>query len=282
MSLVLSLLAASAIAPASKPIVFQRHGGKTAPAKTQKLKDDPRDKGDMLVGYGPPCKDKAYADLQKGLKEGQMLERIAERLNVAFAFPHDVGITFAEIGEANAFYSPKDKIIVVGYEMFGDLMRTFAQEGGALEGDTIKILNALTFVIYHEIGHMLVDVLKLPVTGREEDAVDQFSVWMLRLVSEAHGTQDGGYAAVDAAKWFGLNADASGTVKEAAFWDSHSLNQQRFYDILTLVHGGDPKRFEFLIKMKMLPKERAANSTYEWQKIRGAWDAILVPHFRKN
>jgi hypothetical protein len=32
---------------------------------------------------------------------------------------------------------------------------------------------AMMFVFFHEFGHMAIDVLKLPSTGPEEDAVDE-------------------------------------------------------------------------------------------------------------
>ena len=39
------------------------------------------------------------------------------------------------------------------------------------EADAFAINNTW-FVLYHEMGHMLIDQLGIPVLGREEDAVD--------------------------------------------------------------------------------------------------------------
>lgn len=50
---------------------------------------------------------------------------------------------------------------------------------------------------YHEVGHALVDVLELPITGKEEDAVDQLSTYV--LVEDADG---GEVAALDGAVAF--------------------------------------------------------------------------------
>jgi hypothetical protein len=41
---------------------------------------------------------------------------------------------------------------------------------------------AMMFVFFHEFGHMAIDVLKLPSTGPEEDAVDEFSTLILTEV----------------------------------------------------------------------------------------------------
>src|SRR5215213_9965570 len=41
---------------------------------------------------------------------------------------------------------------------------------------------AMMFVFFHEFGHMAIDLLKLPSTGPEEDAVDEFSTLILTEV----------------------------------------------------------------------------------------------------
>jgi len=43
----------------------------------------------------------------------------------------------------------------------------------------IIIDDVLVDTLYHELVHALVDVLKLPITGKEKDAVDNLSTLML-------------------------------------------------------------------------------------------------------
>jgi hypothetical protein len=88
--------------------------------------------------------------------------------------------------------------------------------------DAVRGAVAATF--FHELGHGLVDAWKLPITGREEDAVDQLSALVL-----IHNTNHGEQMALDGAMSFKLNADLDrGQTK--IYWDEHSLDEQRFYD----------------------------------------------------
>ena len=56
-------------------------------------------------------------------------------------------------------------------------------------------------VIYHEMAHMLIDQLRLPVLGREEDAADNMATWFLLNLRNADADQ----ALADAAREAGLN-----------------------------------------------------------------------------
>ena len=64
-------------------------------------------------------------------------------------------------------------------ELFKDDYPVEAERDEAVAG-------AFIFVFFHELGHALIDVYELPITGREEDAVDQLSTWIL-----TDGTDDG-------------------------------------------------------------------------------------------
>ena len=44
-----------------------------------------------------------------------------------------------------------------------------------IDDETLFVVGNTLFTIYHELGHGLVDLLGLPVIGREEDAVDGFA-----------------------------------------------------------------------------------------------------------
>src|SRR4029078_13036153 len=54
-------------------------------------------------------------------------------------------------------------------------------ESGKFDRDEVKaaVLSTTRFVLHHELGHALVDLLNLPVTGKEEDAVDQLATVVL-------------------------------------------------------------------------------------------------------
>jgi Putative metallopeptidase len=102
------------------------------------------------------------------------------------------------------------------------------------EEELIKASDDTTlFVFYHEMGHALVDVLRLPITGKEEDAVDQLSTLIL---AESDDQGEGEDAALNGAIWFFLTGSEN-EITESAFADEHSLGQQRFYNIACWVYG---------------------------------------------
>ncbi|HEX8338289.1 MAG TPA: DUF4344 domain-containing metallopeptidase, partial [Pyrinomonadaceae bacterium] len=124
---------------------------------------------------------------------------------------------------------------------------------------------------FHELGHALVDAYGLPITGREEDAVDQLSVLLL-----ADGTQEGEKMVLDAAVSF--SKQGGGELDELAFADEHSLDRQRYYNIICLLYGQDEEKFASLVRDGTLPAARAERCSEEFARVDKAWDSLLAPY----
>ena len=134
--------------------------------------------------------------------------------------------------------------------------------------------NATAFFFYHELGHALIHVLDLPTTGREEDAVDQLSTYIL-----AHESEDGDVPTLDAALAFlAWSEEAQESEAKPAFWGEHSLNEQRFFNLVCWVYGQDPGRFQNLVQEGHLPEAQADRCPREWEQIDKSWTALLEPH----
>ena len=264
-------LAASAQKPAD-PIMAGRAGTTTVKGKY----------GKFIPDYGPPCKNPDHEKLRQAFKKAKYLETFTNRLNNFVVISRDVPVSIRELGTPNAFWNTEQGTVTLGYELIDDFAGAFSQEGAKGEELIRHILNATNFVMYHEVGHALIAELGLPATGREEDAVDQFATYMLLLTTSGEkknrkDTSSGGYAAIDAAKYFALTSSTTG-ISESAFWDSHSLNQQRFYDILAMVYGYNPTGYAFLVKTGMLPAERAQGADLQWLKIFTTWGRLTNPY----
>ena len=229
------------------------------------------DKGDFRVVHRDAGED---PDAQKErAEEEKSLAETAAELNKAFSLPHDIFLTFDECGEPNAFYDPGKKQVTVCYELVADLeeaLRADHQSGAELED---AVANATTFVFFHELGHALIDAYDLPVTGREEDAVDQLSVLVL-----ADGSDEGDQTVLDAAVSFAGETDAE--LDELAFADEHSLDRQRFYNIVCLLYGQNEKKFASLVRDGVLPEARAERCGDEFARVERAWDALLAPYIK--
>ncbi|MDZ7904565.1 MAG: DUF4344 domain-containing metallopeptidase [Cypionkella sp.] len=126
---------------------------------------------------------------------------------------------------------------------------------------------------YHELGHALIDVLELPVLGREEDAADSLSALLIHQIWE----EDSAAQMIDeTANAFFLNsqeADANG--HETAYWDEHSLDLQRYYNLVCLFYGADPDGRAFIVTDYELPEDRAERCPDEFAQTEAAWSAML-------
>lgn len=222
----------------------------------------------------PPSQPGAQTARYRELAATGLLESIAEDINATLTVPVAVGLGFDACGAVNAFYDPSARRITICLELIEHLAERFASDSRS-EAEMLDALSgAMVFVLFHEIGHALVDVLELPITGREEDAVDQLASYIL-----TDGTDEGEQAALDGARWFYLE-DVATDSAELAFWGEHSLNQQRFYNVLCWVYGQAEAKYADLVTDGVLPPERAARCAGEYAQIDRAWQTLLGPHTR--
>ncbi len=215
------------------------------------------------------------------LSQRQFFESISQNLNKAIALPYDIGLVAVQCDTINAFWSPDNKAIVVCYEMLDILVDAFRRDINDQQELSNAVFGALEFIFYHELGHALIDIFEIPSTGREEDAVDQFSTLFLL------DTDVGISAALSGASFFYTIGEASGgSVQDLAFWDEHSLNQQRFYNIVCLVFGSNPNQYQNLVMQNskgflpgngrgILPKERAVRCPSEYKDISRSWNILI-------
>lgn len=244
---------------------------KAAPAAQQNATLKAPDKGDFRVAYREASSGKNAQMRKEVADEEKALEETAAELNKAFSLPHDIFLSFGECGEPNAFYNPEDKRITVCYELVAHLYETFRDTYKKEEELDDAVGNAIVFIFFHELGHALIDAYDLPITGREEDAVDQLSILVL-----ADGTDDGDKMVLDAAISFAGESDAE--LDELDFADEHSLSRQRFYNIICLLYGSDEKKYSALVKEGILPESRAVRCPAEFAQVDKAWDVLLAPY----
>lgn len=138
------------------------------------------------------------------------------------------------------------------------------------------------FTLLHEMGHLLIHELKLPVLGREEDAADQLGFIGLFLIYDRQKTPDFPLRLLDVADYWRLEWQrAKQPAEEIYAWDSHALDEQRFYNIACLTYGSDPKNLEWIIEVTRLPEERAfyCQDEYEQAKYAALW---FREHFKRD
>jgi hypothetical protein len=275
-SLLLSLAACTPPAPApAPPAPPAPTPAQAAPSPAQGGAAKAADKGDFKVARRRPHDPKDEQERKELEEEEKSLEETAAELNKAFSLPHDILIGFDECGEANSFYDPEKKQITVCDELVEDLYESFRGDYKKESELDDAVTNATTFVFFHELGHALVDAYDLPVTGREEDAVDQLSVILL-----SDGSEEGDKMVLDAALAFSKETEAE--LDELAFADEHSFDRQRFYNIVCLLYGQNEEKFASLVKDGTLPGSRAERCGDEFARADKAWQALLAPYTKED
>jgi len=233
---------------------------------TQNSQNSISDVGDFKVIYSSTS-NPDYLELEKIFKESRLFDEVANGLNDILILPQDIEIVLGECGETNAFYNPENHQIVMCYELIEELSSSFSNVAESEEELGYAIIHTTLFIFYHEMGHALVDVLDIPITGKEEDAVDQLSSLILIEADEEEAVLDG-------ALWFFLRGEES-KIDELALADEHALDKQRFYNLVCWIYGKDSAKNTYLIEEGYISEERAERCPQEYSQIFNSWERLI-------
>jgi Putative metallopeptidase len=145
--------------------------------------------------------------------------------------------------------------------------------------DRVEFVAGNTLVLLsHELGHVLIAEMHLPLLGREEDAADTYAA--LRMLT--FGTSFSQHELAQAAQGWFLNDRRDQEVGEKPlYYDEHNLSQQRAYQILCLMVGSDPDKFKGLADQVKMPEERQRSCKRDFAKTSEGWQTVLKPWFRE-
>jgi hypothetical protein len=227
----------------------------------------------VTVSYVPP-KNAAHQPIYEQLKEVSFLEKLQQFL-APFRLPRALLVKVEGCdGDANAFY--ENDVITVCYEYIEGLRKTMPAETTAAGVAPIDaIVGPLFDTCLHEFAHALFEMLRLPVLGREEDAADQVSAYIMLQLGK-----------VEVRRLIGGVAYAYKTEAEAAtkpptmthFADVHGTPAQRFYNVLCIAYGADKQLFGDMVEKGYLPKDRAEDCKDEYQQVAYAYEKLIGPH----
>jgi len=232
---------------------------------------EPADKGDLKLSYKPR---KNPSTTHSVGSNQQALEQVIANLNDKIALPWDIVVSFEDCDTPDAFYAPETRQLTVCYQLIDEYYDLFGRKIKDKTKLDDAVRGAVASTFFHELGHGLVDAWKVPITGKEEDAVDQLSTLVL-----INHTDKGEQMALNGALSFKLYAELEKGQKKI-YWDEHSLDEQRFYDTICLIYGHDPAKYAYLVKDKTLPEERAELCVEDYPKISNSWHRLLVPYIK--
>ncbi|QNP41952.1 DUF4344 domain-containing metallopeptidase [Lysobacter solisilvae (ex Woo and Kim 2022)] len=215
--------------------------------------------------------------------DGDLLKQLPEiqAIDGLLMLPRPIKFVMAECREPNAFYSAERAEVVMCYETLQVLLERgqhLAQEQKLGDDYAQKYLAAnLRFILLHETGHALIDLLEIPITGREEDAVDQLATTLMQRFA---GLDESSRQTADnlrmASNWF--LARSTGQYNLDAYADEHALGEQRYFNLQCLIYGRNPARYIGIVTDGDLPEARAKTCPAEARRVDKAWLRLLLPH----
>ncbi len=138
------------------------------------------------------------------------------------------------------------------------------------------------YTMYHEIGHLLVSELGLPVLGKEEDAADALAV--ILLLNDEENPDEAFNTLIDSADGWYFNAVKSTGegVEDFSYYDEHSLDIQRAYAMVCMMVGFNPTDFKETADIYELDQDRQDACAYTYNQALDSWNTVLQPHFNNG
>jgi hypothetical protein len=240
----------------------------------------------IRITYEPP-KNAEHQMLYEMLKEHQVLEMMQHMLS-PFRFPVEVNIrTMGCDGLADFWFSYDDSVptLHLCYELLQHVMKSKPDEPTPV----LKIaphdvvVGQFLFWSMHEMGHAVYHIFDVPLFGREEDAADLFSVYLMLHFGkdQAHRWVEGGaYAQHQFLEGFKENPEVQKRLEY--FSGIHGTPEQRFYNELCLAYGADPVLFADVVESGLLPKTRAGHCAHEYETFDYAFKTMIRPHIDRQ
>ena len=162
-----------------------------------------------------------------------------------------------------------------------------ADNADALLRDPVNafVLGNVEFTLLHELAHVIVDELNVPIIGPQEEAADYIATTVLIRAGEFDPE------AVERARKY-LYATANGLAtswdiglqsgRKAQFSGVHALTIQRFYQIICLVYGSNPELFSALPGQVGMPEGRTVGCVGEFKRANGGLSWLLEAYGRKQ
>jgi hypothetical protein len=228
----------------------------------------------IVIAYETPS-NPAHERLRDLLTQARVLEQVQEILS-PFRLPKPLPISIEGCdGESDARYLYSEARIKVCYEYLDDIWKDVPSEATAMGMAPIDaIVGPLADVFFHEFGHAIFDLHKIPVLGREEHAADTMSAMLMLLLAKGEARR----LILGAAYWYTDDLETAITLKPAELSAVHGTPHQRFFNLICIAYGAQQEAFADLLEKGYLPKERAEDCKSEFQQAKHAFNLLIRPH----
>jgi hypothetical protein len=226
----------------------------------------------VRVDYIEPRSENLQGVYERVKKSG-VLEELAEFL-APVRLPMTLRVWATECytyAEWMMYYDPQEHVIRLCYEWVDRLekMRPASTTEEGFEPDQV-VKGAVVGMLLHETGHAVIDLLKIPVFGRDEDACDQIAEYLALQFDKTLAE-----TVTKGAGWFWLS-DAREVLYLNEYAGVHSTSMERFLNYLCLGYGAHPESFADLAG-KFL-NDRAPSCGDEYRQVEKAFTKTILPY----
>jgi hypothetical protein len=153
----------------------------------------------------------------------------------------------------------------------------FAQDASDedMEAALAFAVNNSTLILYHEMGHLFVGELGLPVLGKNEDAADSLAAVL--LLDEDADWSDA--VLRDSAEgWYLSPFNGDDVPGDWAFMDEHSLDKQRAFFFVCMMAGKNQEYYGELATEYGMDADRQDKCKGIFSQAHDSWTQLLAPH----
>ncbi len=245
------------------------------PAAGQPAANEPLRNPQVVIEYVMP-RTPALVEVHERLKTARVLELLQEFLS-PLRLPRQLGVRLAECGALEVAYNPQQAVTIC-YEFVREVEvqapgTREIQIGPARLTRQSIITGGVVNVVLAKVAYAVLDMLQIPVWGRQEDAADTVAALvMLEFSPQAEVI----WAALAGTSWFLAQRSFYGT---GSFSDTiRPVDAQRFYTYACMAYGAYKRPFAFLVANGDLPQERAKYCAQDYRAVKRAFAQTIMPH----
>jgi hypothetical protein len=227
--------------------------------------------GAVQIRYGEP-RNPVHRPVYERLQKRRVLEDFRDFL-APLRLPAPLLVKTEDCGgTVNAWYA--DRTITVCYE-YVEWIHAIARKVTLSHEITLEdaIVGPFVDVLLHELSHAIIDMLRIPVFGREEDAADQLAAFILLQFGK-----DVARRTISGAALLFQQMAVDQQPGSMDFASVHGLPAQRFVNVLCIAYGAHQALFQDFVNKRLLPRHRVGHCEAEYRQISYAFTTLISPH----
>lgn len=176
------------------------------------------------------------------LAQSGLLEQIASDVDAAVALPRETTLVVQDARSPDLVYEPASATILVPIQwlVYLDTLFFRAKLAQTTADQRTLVLDATSLVVYHELGHALVDQLDLGPDGDRERAATDIATFLASRTSGAAGEVADGAATFASLLAKKQDALSDAVLDASGYWSTHFPDKLHFDDVVCWLYGSDP------------------------------------------